>query len=81
MGLLLLFIAGVVVDLVITKYTRAVADHCVAPAVLYAMGITVINYGVLVSIVSADLLDGVVGIAVYAAGNGLGTWVAMQKGG
>jgi hypothetical protein len=77
--LLLIFIAGFVIDLLITKYTSDVAQRRIGRATVLSGLITVANFLLLTVILKDSALDGTFSIMAFAGGNSLGTFFAMKK--
>jgi hypothetical protein len=77
--LLLIFIAGFVIDLIITKYTSAVAERKILSATAFSGLITIANFTFLTIILRDSLSESVVSITVFAIGNCLGTYYVMKK--
>jgi uncharacterized protein YebE (UPF0316 family) len=73
-----IFVAGLITDLLTTKYTQAVGDKKVWYATILSLSITFAQYGLLVYLMT-DVLNVVHNIVAYGAGNGLGTFIAMKK--
>lgn len=78
MKYLLIFAAGLAVDLLIAWYTLAVSRGLACQAAFYAVGITLVNFVFLAVILKGNLQGSIAGIVVYAAGNGLGTYLAFN---
>ncbi|HPI92992.1 MAG TPA: hypothetical protein PLT09_07795 [Deltaproteobacteria bacterium] len=74
-----LFIAGIITDLLVTRYTRSVAERKVWSATILSGMITFANFLLLTLIVKEGSLHSFFGIAAYAGGNTVGTYVAMVK--
>ncbi len=77
--LVLIFFAGFVIDLLITKYTSDVAQRRVWRATVLSGLITVANFLLLTVILKDSAMDGVLSILGFAGGNCLGTFFAMKK--
>jgi hypothetical protein len=77
--LLLIFIAGFVIDLLITKYTGDVAEKRIWRATVLSGLITVANFLLLTVILKDSAMDGAFSIMAFAGGNSLGTFFAMRK--
>jgi uncharacterized protein YebE (UPF0316 family) len=73
-----IFVAGLITDLLTTKYTQAVGDRKIWYATVLSGLITFAQYGILAYLIT-DALNGVHNILAYGAGNGLGTFIAMKK--
>jgi len=75
----LLFLAGIITDLLVTRYTRSVAERRVWSATILSGVITCANFIMLSVIIRDGALQSLIGIAAYAGGNTVGTYVAMVK--
>ena len=73
-----IFGTGIFIDILVTRYTSAIADKKKLHASLLAMVITVLNFTVI-----AYILQNVEGnfgsIISFAGGNGIGTWLGFGK--
>lgn len=74
-----LFVAGIVTDLLVTRYTRSVAEKKVWSATILSGVITFANFLLITLIVNEGAMGSLFGIAAYAGGNTVGTYVAMVK--
>jgi hypothetical protein len=79
--LILLFIAGIVVDLLVTRYTKSVAERKIWSATFLSGTITFANYILLTVILSEGSMNCIFDIMAYAGGNTVGTYVALMKRG
>jgi len=77
--LVLIFFAGFVIDLLITKYTSDVAQRRVWRATVLSGLITVANFLLLSVMLRDSAMDGVYSIMAFAGGNSLGTFFAMRR--
>lgn len=77
--IILIFIAGFVVDLLVTKYTSAVAQRRVYRATALSGMITIANFVLITVILKDSAMDGLMNIMAFAGGNSLGTFFAMKK--
>lgn len=77
--IVLIFAAGFIVDLLVTRYTRAVADRKRAWATGLSGMITVVNFVLLTIILKETAANGIFNILAYAGGNSLGTFCAMKR--
>ncbi|HPW68389.1 MAG: hypothetical protein WDA72_13060 [Desulfomonilia bacterium] len=77
--LVLLFFAGIIVDLLVTRYTRSVAEKKIWSATFLSGMITFANYALLSVILSKGSMDCIFDIVAYAGGNTVGTYVALMK--
>ncbi len=76
--IIMIFMAGVVVDLLVTRYTRAVSERKIGRASLLSGFITIVNFLLLTVILRESFADGVYNILSFAGGNALGTYFAMK---
>jgi uncharacterized protein YebE (UPF0316 family) len=77
--IILIFIAGFVVDLLVTKYTRYVAEKKIGGATLLSGIITLVNFVLLTLILQESANNGLANILAFAGGNSLGTFMALKK--
>ena len=77
--IILNFIAGFVVDLLVTKYTRYVAEKKIGGATLLSGIITIVNFVLLTLILQESANNGLANIVAFAGGNSLGTFMALKK--
>jgi uncharacterized protein YebE (UPF0316 family) len=77
--IILIFIAGFVVDLLVTKYTRYVAEKKIGGATLLSGIITIVNFVLLTLILQESANNGLANIVAFAGGNSLGTFMALKK--
>ena len=77
--IILIFIAGFVVDLLVTKYTRYVAEKKIGGATLLSGIITIVNFVLLTVILQESTNNGLANILAFAGGNSLGTFMALKK--
>ena len=75
--ILAFFAAGLVIDIIITLYTKAIADGKKYTASVLAMVITVVNFSVMAYVLQ-NMGDSISGIAAFSAGNGVGTWGVLH---
>jgi hypothetical protein len=78
--LILIFIAGFIVDVLITKHTRYVAFKKTGRATLLSGMITVVNFTLLTVILKESAGNDFVSILAFAGGNSLGTFMALKRG-
>ena len=76
--LIIIFIAGAVIDLLITKYTAYIASKKRGMAAMMSILITVANFVFLTIILKDSLANGIFNIMAYAGGGGLGTFLAVK---
>jgi uncharacterized protein YebE (UPF0316 family) len=77
--IILIFIAGFVVDLLATKYTSYVAEKRIAKASLISGLITIVNFVFLTVILQDATNSGIFNILAFASGSSIGTFIAMKK--
>jgi hypothetical protein len=77
--IILIFVAGFVVDLLVTKYTRYVAEKKIGGATLLSGIITIVNFVLLTLILQESANNGLANILAFAGGNSLGTFMALKK--
>ncbi|MFY9399618.1 MAG: hypothetical protein WAR22_14770 [Desulfomonilia bacterium] len=77
--LLAFFCAGIIIDLLVTRYTKSVAEKRVWSATVLSGTITFANFLLLTVIIRDASLDSIFDIMAYAGGNTVGTYVAMVK--
>ena len=77
--IILIFVAGFLVDLLITKYTRYVAEKKIGRATLLSGIITIVNFVLLTVILQESADSGLANILAFAGGNSLGTFTALKK--
>jgi uncharacterized protein YebE (UPF0316 family) len=77
--IMLIFVAGFVVDLLVTKYTRYVAEKKIGGATLLSGIITIVNFVLLTLILQESANNGLANIVAFAGGNSLGTFMALKK--
>ncbi len=78
--IILIFIAGLIIDLLTTLYTRKVADKKIWPATFLSGLITLTNFTLLTVIIKDTDTNTFFNILAYASGNTLGTYLAIKKG-
>jgi hypothetical protein len=79
--LFMLFCAGIVVDLLVTRYTKSVAEKKIWSATFLSGTITFANFFLLSVIISEGSFNCIFDIMAYAGGNTVGTYVALMKRG
>jgi hypothetical protein len=67
--IILLFIVGIIIDLLATRYTRSVADKKLWSAILLSGLITVTNFLLLTVIIKESATNGLYNILAYTGGN------------
>jgi hypothetical protein len=77
--LLLIFLAGFIVDVLVTKHTRYVADKKTGRATLLSGMITIVNFTLLTIILDESSHSNLINIMAFAGGNTLGTFLAMRR--
>jgi hypothetical protein len=78
-NIILIFFAGVIIDMLSVRYTGTVEEKRLWSATLLSGLITITNFALLVFIIKGNAQDGFLNILAYAGGNSLGTYVAMRK--
>lgn len=74
-----LFLAGIFIDLLVTRYTKSVAEKRVWSATVLSGLITCANFVLLTLIIKESSTSGIFDIMAYAGGNTVGTYVGMMK--
>ena len=77
--IILIFIAGIIVDLFATRYTHAVAEKKLWQATLLSGCITLSTFVLLTVIIKESAMGSLVNIMAYAGGNTLGTFLALKR--
>lgn len=77
--IVLIFAAGFIVDLLVTRYTRAIAERKRARATALSGMITIANFVLLTIILKDNATSGIFNILAFAGGNSLGTFCAMKR--
>lgn len=77
--IILIFVAGFVIDLLITKYTSYVAEKKIGRATFLSGIITIVNFALLTLILQDSANSGLMNILAFAGGNSLGTFTALKK--
>ena len=77
--IVLIFLAGIIIDVLSTRYTRNVAEKKLWPATLLSGLITITNFALLTLIIRESATDGFFNILAYAGGNTLGTYIGLKK--
>lgn len=75
----LIFIAGLILDLLVTKYTRFISEKKIAGATILSGIITIVNFVLLTVILNGSSDSGIMNIFAFASGNSLGTFLALKK--
>jgi hypothetical protein len=79
MKYLIIFIAGIVNDLMITQYTVDVVNKCMWRAVIVSGLITLVNFFFLTVIVRESITSSFISICIYAFGNIVGTYIVLKR--
>jgi hypothetical protein len=79
LNIILIFIAGFVVDLLSTKFTNYVVTKKIGRAAFLSGIITVVNFAFLTILLKDSMDQGFFNIIAFAGGNSLGTFLAMKK--
>jgi len=77
--IILLFLAGVIIELLSARYTRNVAERKVWSPTLLSGLITITNFALLTLIIKESAAAGFFNILAYAGGNTLGTYIGLRK--
>ncbi|HOO89720.1 MAG TPA: hypothetical protein PLA74_02745 [Syntrophales bacterium] len=77
--IVLIFAAGFIVDLLVTRYTRAIAERKRTRATVLSGMITIANFVLLTIILKDNATSGIFNIIAFAGGNSLGTFCAMKR--
>ncbi|MFH0974332.1 MAG: hypothetical protein V1874_00945 [Spirochaetota bacterium] len=78
-NIILIFIAGFVVDLLTAKYTNFIVTKKMGRAAFLSGLITLVNFAFLTVLLKDSLNDGLFNIIAFAGGNSLGTFFSMKK--
>lgn len=78
--ILLIFIAGLIIDLLTTLYTKKVADKKIWSATFLSGLITLTNFTLLTILIKESDTQAFFNILAYAGGNTVGTYIAVKKG-
>jgi hypothetical protein len=78
-NILLIFIAGFVVDLMSTKFTSYIVSKKIGRAAFLSGIITIVNFAFLTILLKDSMSEGFFNILAFAGGNSLGTFMAMKK--
>ena len=77
--IILIFLAGIVIDLLVARYTRAVAEKKIWGATILSGLITVASFVLLTVIIKETAMNCFFNILADAGGNTLGTYVGLRK--
>jgi len=77
--LLLIFLAGLISDLLVTRYTRAVSEKRPLLAASLSTASTVCNLTFVSLILAWTENSGIAPIAAFAGGSWLGTYVTLRQ--
>jgi hypothetical protein len=78
--LILIFIAGIFSDILVTKYTSYVSEKKITFATISSGLITVVNFAIFIFIIQDNTYDQTIsGVLALAGGNGVGTFLALKK--
>ena len=78
-NIILIFIAGFIVDLLSTKFTSYIVNKKTGRAAFLSGLITVVNFALLTILLKDNISDGIFNILAFAGGNSLGTFAAMKR--
>ena len=76
--LFFLFLAGIIIDLLVTRYTKAVAEKKIWSATFLSGLVTFVNFLLLTVLISENSFNGIFNIMAYAGGNTGGTFFALK---
>ncbi len=77
--LILIFLAGILIDLLTARYTRAIADRKLWSATFLSGLVTIASFLLITVIIKEDSLNSILSIFAYAGGNTIGTYVAVRR--
>ena len=77
--IILIFLAGIVIDLLVTRYTRAVAERKIMRASTLSGLVTLANFLLLTIIIKESAMGSAFSIMAFAGGNTLGTYIALRR--
>jgi len=77
--IVLIFIAGIIIDLFTARYTHAVAEKKRWQATLLSGCITMSTFVLLTVIIKESAMGSLLNIVAYAGGNTLGTFLALKR--
>ena len=78
-NIILIFIAGFIVDLLSTKFTSYIVSKKIGRASFLSGLITVVNFALLTVLLKDNISEGIYNILAFAGGNSLGTFMAMKR--
>jgi hypothetical protein len=73
-----IFAAGIITDILLARYTRAVTEKRPAFAACLSSVITITNLTLLSLVLAWTENSGIIPIATFAGGNWLGTYVSVR---
>ncbi len=76
--IILIFFAGILIDLLAARYTRAIADRKVWSATVLSGLITLSTFVLLTVIIQESSMNSLLNILAYAGGNTIGTYIALK---
>lgn len=77
--IILIFLAGILIDLLAARYTRAIATNKLWSATVLSGLITVSTFLLLTVIIQQSSMNSLLNILAYAGGNTIGTYIALKK--
>jgi len=77
--IILIFIAGLVIDLLVAKYTGYIASKRRGMAAFLSVLVTLSNFMFLTLLLKEGMGDGLFNILAYAGGGGVGTFLSVKK--
>lgn len=76
--IIMIFIAGLIVDLLVAKYTSYIALRKTVMAALLSGIITVANFVFLILILKGSAGDSIFNVLAFAGGGSVGTFLALK---
>lgn len=77
--LIMVFVAGFIVDLLITKYTKDVSEKKIWSATFLSGLITLANFVFITILLRDSVGDSIFSIVAFASGNCCGTFFVMKR--
>lgn len=77
--IIIIFIAGLILDLLAARYTSCIASRKRGMAAFFSMLVTVTNFLLLTLILKDNMGDGIFSILAFAGGGGVGTFLSMKR--
>ncbi|MCJ7812132.1 hypothetical protein MUP95_02280 [bacterium] len=79
LNIVIIFIAGLILDLLVAKYTIYIVSKKRGMAAFLSILITVANFVFLTLILNDGLGNGIFNILAFASGGGVGTFLSMKR--